>query len=242
MKPTFSSLLVLGSLLGFIASPFIHADESEESPPPKRHSEEPRSTPEDAPPPPLKFALFSPESQRVTVRWQLTGETPPTITRYLIQSGRLMREVEETRYFRWTDLQETEGDVNQWTMPAPEDTTWYRVIGFLEDGSFVSGPAQRFHPITLPPASPIRLTFDRIEPRAVTLAWSPPAGAEPTPTIVERARSFSGPWQTISTVPSGGRMFQDRFLEPNTDYYYRVRSTGGTLSWQSQPERVRTLP
>lgn len=192
---------------------------------------------------PVRVDLFHPDNKSVLVQWNL--KEPAEIKRFLIQQGHVFRADEKVQEFKWETVQQLQGEITQWTLPSPpaqSNTPQYlRVVAIQKnDKVLFSAPTRYSAAPTIPAHSQIRLQADRVESRSLQISWSPPVSSSNHAVVVERARASSGPWQQVGQVSPGGRIFQDRFLEPDTEYHYRVRSTQGEPRWQSEVLRIRT--
>lgn len=191
---------------------------------------------------PVRVRLSYPESRRVQVQWGLVE--PTEIKYYLIQHGQVSRADDEEIEYQWQNLRVLQGEITQWTVPAPEQSSaqqYLRIVAVKKnDKALFSAPVLFNAAPAIPAPSLVRLQADRVETRSIQISWSPPVSSANSGAVIERARSSSGPWQQVGQVAQGGRIYQDRFLEPDTEYHYRVRSLQGASNWQSDVLRIRT--
>lgn len=192
---------------------------------------------------PVRVVLFHPDNKSVVVQWTLTE--PAEIKRFVIQQGHVFRADENVQEFKWQTVQQLQGEITQWTLPPPPSKSntpqYLRVIAIQNNGKpLFSAPIRYTAAPTVPAHSQIRLQADRVESRSLQISWSPPVSSSNHGAVVERASSSSGPWRQVGQVSPGGRIFQDRFLEPDTEYHYRIRSTESESRWQSETLRIRT--
>lgn len=193
---------------------------------------------------PIRVDLFRPDRKNILLHWSTDQEVD--FKYLLIQEGRLTHADEEKQEFTWKTLQALQGKLNQWRIQPDEEETqsqkYLRIVGVPRKGAALfSYPTIYLSAPLLPSHSQIRLYADRVESRSIQISWTPPATAGTDAVVIERSQSTSGPWRQAGLLAHGGRIFQDRFLDPNTEYHYRVRSTNEDAPWQSESLRVRTL-
>ena len=233
--PTPGILFSLCTIL--LLTPLMVAEESEPAEDPYATSIEPRG--EDEREMPIRLGTFQTDAKHLSLRWNLSTEKE--LSGFIIQTGTVKNTTETTREFEWTGLIGLSEGVTQWPLETPENATWFRIVGVpKEPGEAPVSAPVLFFPQSVPAPTAVRVSADRVEDRSIQFSWSPPVGSDSLPTMIERARYSSGPWQQLGSVPAGGRIYRDRFLEPNTEYFYRVSGTINGIPWTSDPLRVRT--
>lgn len=102
-------------------------------------------------------------------------------------------------------------------------TYYYRIVAYNAVGESSVVAASAKYPF--PPPTPMNVTIQKIYPTEIDLAWTKTTDA--IGYSVERSLSSSSGFVEINRMGQGSILFPSRNLNPNTTYYYRVRSYNG---------------